>query len=52
MSKTTKKFDRLQNALNAAGNLNQKQYSDSYLNNMMQDVVKTYDIRATVSFDG
>mmetsp|Transcript_1188 Transcript_1188/g.1198 ORF Transcript_1188/g.1198 Transcript_1188/m.1198 type:complete len:125 (+) Transcript_1188:2078-2452(+) len=38
----------LKNAIDMAGKLNQKNFSESYLNKIMQDVAQSYDIRATI----
>jgi hypothetical protein len=38
----------LKAALEASKTVNKKNYTDSYLNRVMVDVSKTYDIRATI----
>ena len=43
-----KGFDRLKKALEAAQKINQNQYSESYINKVMEKVAKSYDLRATI----
>ena len=39
---------RLKQALEAAGMISQKNFTESYLNKIMNEVAKSYDIRATI----
>lgn len=43
-----KGFDRLKKALEAAAKINKNQYSESYINKIMDDVASNYDLRATI----
>lgn len=48
LTTTSKASKGLKQALEAAGKLSNKFLSESYLNKIMMDVAKSYDIRATI----
>lgn len=43
-----KGFKRLQQAIEASNKINKKNFSESYINKIMQDVAHSFDLRATI----